>query len=219
MAMAYTLLIRPGDQEAAEWYERYQQYCQLDTSDARWYAWRYEPDVWLLAVMTPLIFCGPAGDVKWWVALLPGLLLGGYWAWVFERKPRVRRKYERLLRKRRILRVPSFLLAAVDGEARRLGMLDWDKYPTRRFAILRDVLLESDPWLRELRNDCGCRESCGHTNRLSRRVREKLRYRVQATARRKLVEASHDHTAAIEMNRLRHQHIRGALGATAEEDD
>lgn len=220
MALSVTALIDPGDIQAKEWHDQYCYYWGLGNPMARLYAWRFEPEVWVMAGWTLVFFCG--GTVPslggWWDEVI-AVATGAYWSYAYMKKPRVQRRYERLFRKRRALRVPKFLMRAVAVEAQRLGVEDWDEYPARRFALLRDTLAEASPWLTELNNDCGCKESCGHTNRLSRRVRADLQGRVNTTAKRKLKDVKQQHTAALEMNRRRHKHIRGALDATPEEDD
>ncbi len=218
MAMNYTVLIHPNDTEAKEWYERYRRYRALKGSAASWYARRYEPDMWFMAFFTLLVVCSARFYISWWL-LLHVVSVGGYWGWALDRTPRLQRKYQRLVRDRRILLVPKFLASAVDSEAQKLGIRDWDVYPTRRFQLLGETLLEAGPWLAELGNDCGCQKECGHTNRLSRRIRESLRARVRTAAGRKVAKAAQDHAAAIEMNKHRQRHIRGALRATPEEDD
>lgn len=218
MAMAYSLVIKPGDEEAEERYAQYRHYSKLTGPAARFNAWSYEPDVWIMSVASLFLCCG-WGDVAWWTGAPVGFLLAVYWLWAYQREPRVKRRFERLLRQRRILKVPRFLVAAVDREATRLGLTDWGEYPVRRFALLHSTLLEVDhPWLLELRNDCGCRKACGHTNRVSRRQREAVRRRIRTIALGKLELVSCHYGAALEANKLRNKHIRDALGATAQED-
>jgi hypothetical protein len=217
MAMQYITLVEPGDEEAREWYRRYRQYKKLKGTAARYYAWRYEPGVWIMAWLTLSVVCS-GGSWRWWIGVIATCSFGLYWGWALGGNPKVQRKYNRYVRRRKILRVPQFLVAAVDRKADELGIADWDDFERRRFAIFRETLLDAGPWLVELRNDCGCDKGCGHTNRLAGRVRRRLRQRVRTTATRMVKQASADYAAAIDMNKLRNQYIRGALGATVEED-
>jgi hypothetical protein len=219
MALPRTHICDPRHNEAKEWYDRYWKLQKLKGPEATWYKWRYEYIALVGAAMVIVFFCGPGLRLPWWLYIPMGIPIGRYVGWMLTKTPRIERKYQLYVRKRDILKVPTFLWATFNRDATRLELTDWDEYEVRRFDILRDVLAEASPWISELDNDCGCRTRCGHTNRLSRRVRDQLRRRVKTTARRKLELAAHDHAAAIEANRLRLNGIRGALKATPTEDD
>lgn len=228
MAIPMIDLVDPSDPE--EWYEKYWEYQKIVRRLTDWqqrlYTMRYEPDTWLGAWGSVVVVCAvPSvlGELGWLIGggLAAGMTIaaGVYWALVWDRVPRIVRQYERALRDRRVLRVPKFLYDAVNRESHERYLDDWDEFEARRFVLLRETLNDAEPWLRQLQNDCGCKERCGHTNRLAGATRRQLRRRIRVTALRKVELMDAEHGAAIEMTVERNLQIRNQLRLTAEEDD
>lgn len=216
MVMQNVDIYDPDDPNAKEWYDKFFAYQQIASKlpefSARVYGWRYEPDTWVWAIVTLVTVCGVAPQQLWWVAVAIGVLLAYFWQWAYFRPPRVERLYKKLLRRRSILRVPKFLYDAVNSEASaRFGLTDWDKWPARRFALLGELLLEESPMLHELLNDCGCENSCGHTNRLPTRTRREMRRLLREKAVAKLDVIAADHRGALEANQLRVEGVKDML--------
>jgi hypothetical protein len=157
----------PHDLEAGKWLDRYEEYLSFAADKpvmARIATWVYEWHVWVMVVATAGLILLPSG------MFIPAAMLAAvYWYWICTSVPRVKKKYDKLRKDGRILRVPSPLLELFAKEMRKLdedGGSFSDADLQLRFVVLYAVMRDHATLAQLIADDCGCREPCFHAGRL-----------------------------------------------------